>query len=115
MSLINRFSTKSVAPLAALATLNTTPDDIGVSQDYPHHYSSYNIVVYSDVVGTVSVQCSNDISFTNYIPVSGIINLVAGVPLVLKVPIFAQFYRVQVINGAVLQTSLSIMTSFTQN
>lgn len=113
--LVNKFFTKTSTPLAALATFNSSADDVGVGQNVAHNYSSFNATVYADVVGTVQIQCSNSSAFGTPIPVSAVTTLVAGTPLVFKVPVFAQYYRVQVINGASLQTSFSVMTSFSEN
>jgi len=98
------------APLAASATFNGTPRDVGAASPGPVPYAYFTAMVLADQTGTATIQRSADGATWVDAASSAI---VANAPLTLQIPVTARYHRVVVVNGATAQTALSVTSSYT--
>lgn len=98
------------APLAASATFNGAPRDVGAASPGPVQYAYFTAMVLADQTGTATIQRSADGATWVDAASSAI---VASAPLTLQIPVTARYHRVVIENGATAQTALSVTSSYT--
>lgn len=105
------FWNDSVTAQAASATLTGTARDTGVAAAAVHRYSAFNASAFASHAGTLRIEGSND--NTTWYRQTADAAVGAGACVILSVPIMTRYYRAVYVNGATLQTSFSLNTSFT--
>lgn len=103
------FYTESTTPLAGAATLTGTARDVGVDAGSPTSRSYFRGYVYTNQIGTFSIESSNN--GTDWFPVASSA-VAVSTPLTLTVPVGMRYNRVKLVNGATLQGSLVVTSGY---
>lgn len=115
----NPLFVESVAPLGVSAVF-TSPsirqsNGWGTSSPSTAIYNNFNVQCTTDQASATNglvIQGSQTLAFTTPVTVAST-SVVASTPITLSVPVAFPYYRVVLTNGAVAQTTLSLVSSFT--
>jgi len=103
------FYADTATPLAGAATFTGSARDVGWATSTPVPFGYFNAFCITDQSGTLRTQGSDDGS-TWYITNS--VAVVASTPVWLKTPVAFRFNRVMLVNGATLQTTVKVNSSY---
>ena len=94
---------------AAANTFTGTARDVGIAAGTATPSTYFNAFFFADQTGTANVQCSNDGTTWRTIATAAI---AVSTPLLLTVPVMTRYHRVQLVNGATLQTAVMVNSSY---
>ena len=107
----NLFYNESTTAQAASATVTGTSRDVGVAAAAAHRYTKFNAFAFADQDGTLRIECSND--NTTWRRMTADTAVSASTPVILSVPVMTRYHRVVYVNGATLQGSFMLNSSYT--
>ena len=103
------FFNDTTTAIAASTTYSGTARDVGVAAGTATPSTYFNAFFFADQIGTANVQCSNDGAAWRTIATAAI---AVSTPLLLSVPVMTRYHRVQLVNGATLQTAVMVNSSY---